>query len=335
MVAVVLLVGAWGLGDVPRPASAQIDWCDELQQEIDALNRGEIDLENYADDMVFAASPICDDVECLGKDAYRNYLQHYIDLNRQLTITSCEISANTIATTAEMAYDASRAAGVDRLIGGATYEVQDDKIVAVRYIPPDMTDPQTAQFVAYWLARPKPAFEMGPGRDADQSPGMAEMHGYPGFVIVFARIAPGPTGVPQPIHIHEGSCANLGPVAFALRPVDGGVSHAVLRNVSLGDLQTGNFAIAVQQSEDEPDVYAACGDIPAAAEEEAPAEAPPAEEAPVIAPPPVVAPPAAGSGGLLAEDGSGIPNWWYALAAGGALLVMVALAGLAKARRRR
>jgi hypothetical protein len=329
--AVALLVGVWGLRDEARPVGAQVDWCEELQQEIDALNRGEIDLENYADDMVFQASPICDEVECVGKDAYRNYLEHYVDLNRQLTITSCEVSGNTVATTAEVAYDASRAAGVDRLIGGATYEIQGDKIVAVRNLPTDMTDPQTAQFVAYWLARPKPAFEMGPGRDADQSPGTAEMHGYPDFVMVFVRIAPGPSGVPQPINIHEGTCANLGPVAFSLGDVDGGVSHTILRGVSVGDLQTGNFAIAVQQSQDDPDVFVACGDIPAAAAEEAPPEAPPAEETPVIAP----APPTTGTGGLLAEEDNGIVTWWYALAAGGTLLVMAGLAGLGMARRRR
>jgi hypothetical protein len=230
----------------------------------------------------------------------------------------------------------TRAADVDRIIGGTTYEVQDDKVVAVRNLPADMTDPQTAQFVGYFFAGPRPTFEMGPGRDADQSPGMAEMHGYPDFVIVFVRIAPGPSGVPQPIHIHEGTCANLGPVTTSLRDVDGGVSHTVLRGVSLSDLQTGNFVIAVQRSEDEPDVFVACGDIPAAAAEEAPviAPAPAAEEAPVIAPAPEL--PAAGSGGLLNQKGRGLPVWWYALAAGGALLAATGgLAGLRRTSRRR
>jgi 3-oxoadipate enol-lactonase len=40
--------------------------------------------------------------------------------------------------------------------------------------------------------------------------------------------------------------------------------------------------------------------------------------------------PAAGSGGLLTEQGSGVPVWWYALAAGGALLLA---AGAWSARR--
>lgn len=56
----------------------------------------------------------------------------------------------------------------------------------------------------------------------------------------------------------------------------------------------------------------------------------PSGEAAVPAP----AMPAAGSSGLLAKEKSGVATWWYALAAGGALLVMVGLAGLGTARSR-
>jgi 3-oxoadipate enol-lactonase len=45
--------------------------------------------------------------------------------------------------------------------------------------------------------------------------------------------------------------------------------------------------------------------------------------------------PAAGSGGLLTEQGDGVPMWWYALMAGGASLVLVGLAGVRCARGRR
>jgi 3-oxoadipate enol-lactonase len=45
--------------------------------------------------------------------------------------------------------------------------------------------------------------------------------------------------------------------------------------------------------------------------------------------------PAAGSGGLLTEQGSGVPIWWYALAGGGALLLAVCLVGARIALRRR
>lgn len=57
------------------------------------------------------------------------------------------------------------------------------------------------------------------------------------------------------------------------------------------------------------------------------------EAAPVTAPARQL--PAAGSAGLQAGQGTGVPTWWYALMAGGAVLIMGGLAGLAKARSRR
>jgi sugar lactone lactonase YvrE len=57
------------------------------------------------------------------------------------------------------------------------------------------------------------------------------------------------------------------------------------------------------------------------------------EEAPPVAAAPAALP-AAGSGGLLTEQGSGVPIWWYALAGGGALLVLAGLAGLGMTRSR-
>jgi hypothetical protein len=94
----------------------------------------------------------------------------------------------------------------------------------------------------------------------------------------------------------------------------------VLEGVPASDLQTGNYAVAVQKSEDEPDVYVACGDIPAAAVEVSPVEpAPLAEEAPPVTSAPVALP-SAGSGGLLGEKGSGLPTWWYGLIGAGVLL---------------
>jgi len=70
--------------------------------------------------------------------------------------------------------------------------------------------------------------------------------------------------------------------------------------------------------------------------EAAPPVAPqPVAPSPVAEAPVPAALPAAGSGGLLGEEGSSLPTWWYALAAGGALLLAAGLAGLALAGRRR
>ncbi len=326
IVAVVLLAGVWGLPDTARPARAQDDWCERYQQVIDAFNRGEPDFEVYADDMVFVGGPLCSLEECVGKDALRSYVEYLVALDTQLTITSCEISGNTVAVTGEIRGWHEQAAGVDRAIYWETLELEGDTVVSY-HSGLDMQDSQTAEWYKWWLtAKPGATIAMGPGRDADQSPGTALLELYPDFSAVSVRIAPGPTGVPQPVNIHEGTCADLGPVAFALTDMAGGVSHTVLKDVPGGDLQTGNFAIAVQKSDDESDVFVACGDIPAAGEEQPEIlPVPAAEEAPIAAP----APPT-GSGGLLAEEGGGVAAWWYALAAGGALLVMAGLAGLAR-----
>jgi len=337
VVSLVLLAGVLGMPNTTRPAAAQVDWCEKLQQSNDAFNRGEIDLmlEDFADDMVFVAAPVCVAVECVGKDAYRNLMQHFVERKAQSTVTSCEVSGNTVAMTLDWACDPTRAAGVDRIVVRPTYEIEGEQVVAQRGFN-DLTDPQTAQFQQYWLARPNATFEMGPGRDADQSPGIADMREFPDLIALAVRIAPSPAGVPQPMHIHEGTCANLGPVALSLRDVDRGLSWTTLRGVSLTDLQTGNFAIAVQKSHDEPDVYVACGDIPAAAAAAPPvAPAPATGEAPPVAPAPAAELPSAGSGGLLGEEGISLPTWWYALAAGGTLLIMGGLAGQWRARRRR
>jgi hypothetical protein len=77
-------------------------------------------------------------------------------------------------------------------------------------------------------------------------------------------IRPGPAGVDQPAHIHEGTCANLNPKpAFPLTPVRDGKSTTVV-NVKLADLLAKPFAINVHKSALEISVYVSCGEIRAA-----------------------------------------------------------------------
>jgi hypothetical protein len=317
VVSLALLFGVLGMPTTARSARAQDDLCEKYQQTVDTLNRGEPDFTNFADDIVFVGGPACSPEECVGKDAYRIYIEYLIALDAQLTITSCEISGNTVAVTFEVRGWHDQAAGVDRIIIRETLEFKGDKVASDRLAGYDTADSQTATFLKWWLtARPGGTLAMGPGRDADQSPGKAVLELYPEFSAVSVRIKSGPTGVPQPVNIHKGTCADLGPVAFALRDMAGGVSQTVLKGVAGSDLQTGNYAIVVQKSEDEPNAFVACGDIPAAAPAAPPVAPAPAPEV-VIAP----APPVTGSGGTLGEERSGVGAWWYALAAGGALLL--------------
>lgn len=70
-----------------------------------------------------------------------------------------------------------------------------------------------------------------------------------------------PPAVPQPAHIHKGSCDKLDPTpAYGLtNVVDGSSSSEV--DVSLDELRDGAFAVNVHKSGTELDAYVACGDI--------------------------------------------------------------------------
>jgi hypothetical protein len=70
-----------------------------------------------------------------------------------------------------------------------------------------------------------------------------------------------PTSDSQPAHIHQGTCANLDPApAFPLPNVENGSSEATV-DVTLDELTSSEYAVNVHQSNDEADVYVACGDI--------------------------------------------------------------------------
>jgi hypothetical protein len=81
-------------------------------------------------------------------------------------------------------------------------------------------------------------------------------------VLVTVQIA-GEGTVAQPIHIHKGSCAKLDPSpAYPLTTVQNGSSVTTLKNMKLGDLETGGYAINVHKSTSDIGTYVACGDIP-------------------------------------------------------------------------
>ncbi len=67
--------------------------------------------------------------------------------------------------------------------------------------------------------------------------------------------------VPQPAHIHAGTCAKLDPKpAFQLKPVEHGKSVTVV-DVSLEKLLAGKYAINIHKSAKEIQDSVACGDI--------------------------------------------------------------------------
>ncbi len=80
--------------------------------------------------------------------------------------------------------------------------------------------------------------------------------------VVVIELTGAPADTPQPAHIHSGTCAELGDVVHPLTNVEGGASETMVA-APLADLQTGDFAINVHESEEAIQNYVACGEIPA------------------------------------------------------------------------
>lgn len=81
---------------------------------------------------------------------------------------------------------------------------------------------------------------------------------------VVVAIANAPTNVPQPDHIHEGSCAKLNPnPKYPLTTLVDGLSTTIV-DAPLAELIAGGFAVNVHKSTNDIPTYVACGDLGAA-----------------------------------------------------------------------
>ncbi len=71
-----------------------------------------------------------------------------------------------------------------------------------------------------------------------------------------------PANVPQPVHIHKGTCAQMDPApAYGLTTLADGKSETVI-DQPLSSLQRERFAINGHKSAQEANTYVFCGDIP-------------------------------------------------------------------------
>jgi hypothetical protein len=72
-----------------------------------------------------------------------------------------------------------------------------------------------------------------------------------------------PANVPQPVHVHKGTCAQMDPApAYGLTTMSDGKSETVI-DQPLSSLQRERFAINGHKSAQDAKTYVFCGDIPA------------------------------------------------------------------------
>jgi hypothetical protein len=137
-----------------------------------------------------------------------------------------------------------------------------------------------------------------------------------GTTRVVVDLANSPAG-PQPIHIHEGTCANLTPqVKFPLTNMVNGKSETMV-NVPLATILASPHSINVHKSPQEAAVYVSCGEVVA----QTAATTTPAATTPG-------ATPRTGGGGMASGSS---PLAWGALAA----LLTTVVAGATYTLRRR
>ncbi len=262
VVTVAMLAGLWGFRDQARPARAQADPAQVLRQWLDALNAGDVDeaVALLADDAVVGV-PCCLS-ECVGSAEVRSVMEFWVATNVHQTVISIEVSGNTMTASVAVEGGIPAAAGLDRVVAVVNVVVRDDKIS--RFSNAGFADdPNMGAFLAYFGANFVSGIDLAPSRDTDQTPGQAALLGLGSRTSVSVRVASGSASVLRPVHIHEGSCADLGAVRYPLQDIDNGFSLTVV-DVPLADLRTGNLAINVARSQGESDVSVACGDIPAA-----------------------------------------------------------------------
>ncbi|MEX0763506.1 MAG: CHRD domain-containing protein [Dehalococcoidia bacterium] len=109
-------------------------------------------------------------------------------------------------------------------------------------------------------------------QNGSSQPGIATLIPAGDTTWVALSVASGPSGVAQPVHIHSGSCAELGSVDYPLTSVMDGRSVTEV-DAAIEMLLTGGYAVNAHKSGAEIAVYTACGDIPETSVQEAPVTA--------------------------------------------------------------
>jgi len=133
-------------------AFAQADPVAILEQFVDARNQADESgaMVLVGDEMTYVGGSDCSlGNPCVGPQAIRADLRRFISERTQSTLVGVQsVSGTTVTARMEVANDAVRAAGLDRVVYSYLVEVRDGKLTSLRAVQ-DASDPQTAAFVAY------------------------------------------------------------------------------------------------------------------------------------------------------------------------------------------
>ncbi len=156
-------------GAIPAMVAQGADLAAIFGQFADAVNQGDVDaaLALFTEDATWVRGGVCPPGACVGQAAIRTEIERDIANNHQLDIVDIQVSGTTLTARVEVRTDATRAAGVERIIQVFTLEFREDKISALQ-LRPDLTDPETAALAGSMMP---PQTGAGPasasgGRDA-------------------------------------------------------------------------------------------------------------------------------------------------------------------------
>jgi hypothetical protein len=262
-IAAMVALGAWSSG-----ASAQDD--DPLavaEGVIEAFNSGlptgdgESIAEHFTEDGVFASFENNESFAVVGRAAMTAAFSE-ADPEFSATLVDAEADGNTVTGSVEVTDSIIIEGGFDRVIDMFTAVVEDG-LVASLTVEYDLSDEETAAYVAYLADLPPEDEddELPPGAvtlemDGDQ-PGHVFIAELEGTALVGIEIEPGEEGVRQPAHVHTGTCDEPGPIVYPIASVVDGSSFTFL-SVSQEDLLSNDYILNVHLSPEEPGTYVSC-----------------------------------------------------------------------------
>jgi hypothetical protein len=157
----VLLLGVLSLGVLssqrragwpharPAGAAARLDPAAMFLQQLAAYNSGDVaaGLATYSATAVLVGSPGCPlNQPCRGTAAIQRDLEASAASHANVTLLTMVVAGSTLTGQLEARSDGIRAAGSERALYSYLVQVQDDLVVAFIGVP-DLTDPETVQFL--------------------------------------------------------------------------------------------------------------------------------------------------------------------------------------------